>query len=107
MYFVYTYSCSVACGFLFVCLPLFMQVFVVVLSSTIMCKQVCSLHCFVFVAFVCWLVKRTETEKYFRISTSLLLINTSTDDVLKHRDCRALGKPTIPIFPHYISLLGS
>ena len=30
----------------------FMQMFVVILSSTIICKQVCLLHCFVFVAYI-------------------------------------------------------
>ena len=39
--------------FLFACLLFFlMVVFLVILNSTIICKQDCLLHCFVFVAFV-------------------------------------------------------
>ena len=38
--------------FLLTCVPFFMLMFVVVVSSTIICKQVCVLHCFVFLAVV-------------------------------------------------------
>ena len=38
--------------FLFTRLPFFTLVFIVILSSTIICKQICGLHCFVFIALV-------------------------------------------------------
>ena len=38
--------------FLFTCLPFLILVFVVILNSTIICKQFCLLYYFVFVAFV-------------------------------------------------------
>ena len=51
--FVYIYSCSVVAVFLFTCLPVFfMLMFVVILSTTTICWQVCLVHCLVFVAFV-------------------------------------------------------
>ena len=50
---VYINSCSVVCVFLFTCLLFFfILVFVVILSSKIICKQGCLLHYFVFVDFV-------------------------------------------------------
>ena len=52
VYFVYIYPYSVVCGFMFTCLPFFMLVFIVILSHTIICKQVCLLHCFAFAVLV-------------------------------------------------------
>ena len=52
VYFVYIIASSVCCVFLFTSLPFFMLVFVVILSSSTICKQVCLLPSFILVTFV-------------------------------------------------------
>ena len=63
VYFVYIYSCSV-CWYIFVYLYIiFMLLFVAILSSAIICKQVCLRHCFVVVAFAYnFKMKRCKTK---------------------------------------------
>ena len=65
----YLYKCKFDFTFIIVvllvyyCLPFFMLICVVIVSSTIACKQVCLLHCFGFVGFIYnFNIKRYESK---------------------------------------------